>query len=96
VFAEKILKEGGNADESKIVFAFQRALSRQPREKEKDVLLNLLKGSRESLGKDPGAVKELLVVGDRSADKDLPAVELAAWTSIARALFNLHETISRN
>ncbi|MEY4191279.1 MAG: hypothetical protein RIR17_2015, partial [Planctomycetota bacterium] len=96
VFAEKILKEGGNADESKIVFAFQRALSRQPREKEKDVLLNLLKGSRESLGKDPGAVKELLVVGDRPADKDLPAVELAAWTSIARALFNLHETISRN
>ena len=96
VFAEKILKEGGNADESKIVFAFQRALSRQPREKERDVLLNLLKGSRESLGKDPAAVKELLVVGDRPADKDLPAVELAAWTSIARALFNLHETISRN
>jgi len=26
---------------------------------------------------------------------DVPAPELAAWTSIARVLLNLHETITR-
>lgn len=96
VFAQKILKEGGNADSTRIEFAFQRALSRAPRAKEKEVLLALLKSSRESLEKDSAAVRELLLVGDRSADKDLPAVELASWACVARALFNLHETITRN
>jgi hypothetical protein len=28
--------------------------------------------------------------------KDLDATDLAAWTSVARTILNLHETITRN
>jgi hypothetical protein len=27
---------------------------------------------------------------------DLPVADLAAWTAVARAVLNLHETITRN
>ena len=38
----------------------------------------------------------LLAVGDRPAATDLDAAALAAWTSLARVLLNLHETITRD
>jgi hypothetical protein len=96
VFAEKILKEGGKTDADKIDFAFTRTLSRSPKPKEKEVLLNLVVEYRKSLAKDPKAAKEFLSVGDKPASKEFPEEELAAWGGVARALFNLHETITRN
>jgi hypothetical protein len=41
------------------------------------------------------SAKELLTVGSRPAASDIDAAELAAWTSVARALMNLHEFITR-
>ena len=38
---------------------------------------------------------QMLAVGDAPAPKDLPEPELAAWTSVARVILNLHETITR-
>ena len=38
---------------------------------------------------------KLLGVGDAATPKDLPVPELAAWTSVARVILNLHETITR-
>ena len=96
VFAEKILKDGGKTDAEKIDFAFTRTLSRSPKPKEKEVLLNLVVEYRKSLAKDPKAAKEFLSVGDKPASKEFPEEELAAWGGVARALFNLHETITRN
>ena len=40
--------------------------------------------------------RKFLRIGERPAAKDVPAAELAAWTSVARAILNLHETITRN
>ena len=45
---------------------------------------------------DKSAAEGLLAVGDRPAPKDIDAAELAAWTSVARVVLNLHETITRN
>ena len=39
--------------------------------------------------------EKLLDVGDAPAPKDLDPPELAAWTSVARVILNLHETITR-
>ncbi len=45
---------------------------------------------------DAKAADALLRVGDRPISKDIPAPELAAWTSVARVILNLHETITRD
>ena len=37
----------------------------------------------------------MLSVGLWEAPKDIDATELAAWTSVARAVLNLHEVITR-
>ena len=45
---------------------------------------------------DPKAAADLLRVGYRPDPKDADRATLAAWTSVARVLLNLHETITRN
>ncbi|HEY2841947.1 MAG TPA: hypothetical protein VGJ26_22500, partial [Pirellulales bacterium] len=44
---------------------------------------------------DPAAADQLLATGEWPAPKDLERAELAAWTSVTRAILNLHETITR-
>jgi hypothetical protein len=41
------------------------------------------------------AATELLHTGDHRAPPVTDPVEYAAWTSVARALLNLHETVTR-
>ena len=97
VFAKKVVDEGGTSDNERIRFAFQRAVSRNPDDTEMSLLMQLLKNSRDTYQRDPQAAKELLQTGlkDGSAKENDP-VELAAWTSVARGLLNMHETITRN
>ena len=45
---------------------------------------------------DRKAADDLMHVGERPVPTGLDATELAAWTSVARVLLNLHETITRN
>ncbi len=45
---------------------------------------------------DPAAARALLGIGGSPSPADIDPAELAAWTSVARVLLNLHETISRN
>jgi hypothetical protein len=42
------------------------------------------------------AAEKLLTVGQSPRAQDLSAAEIAAWTTVCRAVLNLHETISRN
>ncbi|HLX64405.1 MAG TPA: PSD1 and planctomycete cytochrome C domain-containing protein [Planctomycetota bacterium] len=95
-FAQKILKEGGTDTEGRLKFAFVRALARAPSTKEREVLAKLLAKHFDDFSKDKAAAEKLLSVGDFRAEKDLKVEELAAWTSVARAILNLHETITRN
>jgi hypothetical protein len=44
---------------------------------------------------DPKAAADILTVGEVPAAKEIPPAKLAAATSLARALLNLHETITR-
>jgi hypothetical protein len=96
VLAEHILKEGGASDDERFIWAFRRALSRQPKSEETKVLTDLLDRHRKEYAADKEAAKKAIRVGERPVAKDLDPVELAAWTSVARALLNLHETITRN
>ena len=74
---------------------FERATGRTPTAAEARVLGELVTTQRADFEAHPDAAKKMLAVGAAPNPKDVPAAELAAWTSVARAVLNLHETITR-
>src|SRR5205823_9579460 len=94
-FAERILKEGGPSVPGRLAWAFGCALSRPPRGEEVKVLTELYAKHAREYAADQEAARKLLSTGAASVPKDVAASELAAWTSVARALFNLHEMVTR-
>jgi hypothetical protein len=95
VFAERIIREGGSAPDARLAWAFRRALSRAPTAEEAKLLSALLDKHAKKYGSDADAAKRLIGAGARAVPTDLNASELAAWTSVARVILNLHETITR-
>jgi hypothetical protein len=96
VFAARIVREGGDGADARIRWAWRQALGRSPREDEREVAAALLTQHREQLAADPASADELLRVGQSPLPVEVDRVELAAWTSVARLVLNLHETIVRN
>ncbi len=96
VFAAKILSEGGNGDRERLDYAFQQALARNIESSERQVLHDLLAKHRTHYRAHPQEAEEVLAVGLAKAPEELDAAELAAWTSVARTVLNLHETLTRN
>jgi hypothetical protein len=95
VFAERVLRDGGKSTDDRIRYAFRQALGRQAQEKEVTLLRGMYEQHLRQYQQDANGAAELLRVGDRPAAKDVPAAELAAWTSVTRVVLNLHETITR-
>lgn len=95
-FAELIVRHGGSTPRDRLNFAFRRALSRDAKPAEAEVLERLLQSHLDEYKSDAAAATELLSVGAKPAPTDLDKSELAAWTSVARTILNLHEVITRN
>jgi hypothetical protein len=96
-FAARILQEcAETTPAARLTWAYQQALQRAPRAEEQAVLEALLKKQLEEYKKAPADAAELLKVGQSPAPANLNAAELAAWTNVARAIFNLHETFTRS
>jgi hypothetical protein len=83
------------AEQRDLTKMFRRVLTRTPTADETKTLNELLAKHREKYKADPKAAAALLGVGFSAVPKDVDAAELAAWTSVARVLLNLHETITR-
>jgi hypothetical protein len=94
--AARILKAPSQDDARRIAWAWREAVSRDPDDRERQLLLSLLADSRVRFTADEAAARGLLSVGLSPQVEGASAAELAAWTTIARAILNLHETISRN
>ena len=56
----------------------------------------LLEAHLREFRSDPRAAEAVLKVGDSAPPRDADPVLLAAWTSVARVILNLNETITRN
>ena len=95
-FGESILRHGGDSVDSQIGWAFNRAVSRQPTLSEKNILLSLYAARLTQFYEHPASAEEFLAVGDTPAPDDLSQEKLAAMTTVARTILNLHETITRN
>jgi hypothetical protein len=95
-FAARILKEGGSDADTRITWAWRQALQRTPSAAERDLVRDLVAKHHKEFAADPKSAEALLKVGYAPIPPDLPPADLAAWTSVARVLLNLHETITRN
>jgi hypothetical protein len=94
--AERVLREGGSTADGRLAWLFEQALSRKPGTDEVQVLTALLDKHAKKYTEDKDAAKKLISTGAKPVPTDLNVSELAAWTSVARVLLNLHETITRS
>ncbi|MBS0205742.1 MAG: PSD1 domain-containing protein [Planctomycetes bacterium] len=95
VFAGRIIKEGGATDDARLTWAFRRAVSRSPQATELAILQKLLSKHREEFRANAAAAEQLPKTGLAPVPEAVDKSELAAWTSIARTMLNLHETVTR-
>ncbi|MGB7159871.1 MAG: PSD1 and planctomycete cytochrome C domain-containing protein [Tepidisphaeraceae bacterium] len=96
VLAERMIQQGGASDVDKVQWAYARAVSRPATQAEVEVLTDMLAKHRKAFTAHPDEAKKLIATGEFAQASDVDAVELAAWTNVARTILNLHETITRN
>lgn len=96
MFAVRIVREGGNSTTERLRWAWTTLLQRPPTDLEIAALTGLYDFSLANYTSDPAATQALLSIGLSPPPTGMATADLAAWTSIARALLNLHETITRN
>ena len=94
-FAERILSEAPKSAEERIDFAFEEAFSRKASADEREILVELLDGQKERFSSERPRAEQLLATGLTAPDRRAKKAELAAWTSVARALMNKHEFVMR-
>ena len=94
--AQNMIQKGGPSLSARIEWGYQRALGRKPTASELKILSDLHRKTLADYSKSPGKAQELIHVGDTSPMKTVKPVRLAAMTTVARAILNLHETITRN
>ena len=71
-------------------------VSRKPTAAERSALAVLYRKSLARFAAAPADAKQLIQVGDAPLSTNAAPAELAAMTTVARAILNLHETITRN
>jgi len=95
VFAERMLRQGEMSVEDRIQWALRRALSRAGTTEEVRVLAGLHDNHKQYYSTNIEEARKLIAVGEAAVPADIEPAELAAWTSVARTILNLHETITR-
>lgn len=95
VFAGKLLEATSRSDAERLDHAYRQALARSPRKAEADSLLGFLAAQRKHFQAHGKDAERLLQVGLARNPAGLATTELAAWTSVCRAILNLHESIVR-
>ncbi len=95
VFATRIIGYADQVD-TRLDFAFRSAVARRPDPAERQILLDLLNVSRTQFNSNRQSTEKLLSTGQSRLTTEDDPIELVAWTTVARAILNLDETISRN
>lgn len=92
--ANDVASQAGNTPESVARQLFRRCLTRPPDAGELAALVAFYRTERDRFERDPKAAETILKrKNHRQSGRD--RAQLAAWTAVARALFNLDETITK-
>jgi hypothetical protein len=92
--AERIMANSPDENQ-RIEFAFTAATARVPTATEIEILRKLFQRRRAAFQQDSSAALAVLRVGQSKRNEEFDPVELAAWTTVASAVLNLDETITR-
>ena len=95
VFASRIINEGGETPTERINWAYHWVLSRLPQPKELEIMNALYEKHLTEFTGNLEAAEALVTTGEAAAIEAVEPNQLAAWTSVARVILNLHETITR-
>jgi hypothetical protein len=93
--AERMIREGGETPEQRIARGFELGLGRTPKVEETAVLVRMYAAQREKFAANVEACGSLLKIGDKPPSEGMEPEELAAWTTVASALLNLDEAITK-
>jgi hypothetical protein len=93
--AERLISEGGESASDRIARGFLLSVGRHPKPEEVAVLVRIYEQQRARFAAAPESALALLKVGDKPASAALPPEELAAWTTVASAILNLDETVTK-
>ncbi|HUS07363.1 MAG TPA: DUF1553 domain-containing protein, partial [Bryobacteraceae bacterium] len=91
--AQRILTEAPN--NKRLEYGFRLVTARKPTPAEAKILLNLERQELAEYRRNKPAALKLLSVGESAYDKKLDASELAAWTTVASAMLNMDEAITK-
>ena len=95
-FASALLKVQEEDSGAKIARAFELTVSREPDSFELQALSNLLESEVKHYRSNPEDAAKLLDTIDRNIDiESVNPQQLAAWTTLTRALLNLQEAVTR-
>jgi len=79
----------------RVRLAYLRALAREPGVQEEHLLIELAEKQLEKFNVQRKEALALVSIGETERPADLDVAELAAWTTVASAVLNLDETITR-
>jgi hypothetical protein len=101
VLAERAVRGSRDSASAKgpqpvIAAIYRLALQRSPTEDELQLLVPLFEKHRSEYASDGGAALALVDIGERPTPQDLDGAKLAAATSVARAVLNSHEFVTRD
>lgn len=82
-------------DTSRLSLVFESILSRCPDKKEQRILLAALERTVSQFRQDENAARDFVMIGESEVAKELDTIELASWTSLCLAVFNLDEALTR-
>ncbi len=92
--AAKTIHQYRSTDE-RLQQIFKVTLTRDIRDQELEVLQQLLESHLEYFENNPDAATEFLAIGQFTDPNHAEPIELAAWTSVCRAVMNMHEFVLR-
>ena len=94
--AQRTLREGPSDDVGRIGYLGRLVLGRDWTDDELPTLQQLLTDERTAFRDQPADARALVSIGEWPPLREQSIPEIAAWTVVARAVLNLHETITRN
>ena len=94
-FAEQGLSVIRDSDEKRMRWMIEQALLRPANAKEINVLSGLLEKQRAFYQSNSQEADAAISIGKKPVTGNTEPAELAAWISLARAVYNLHEFITR-
>ncbi len=93
--AQRMMKDGGVSEESRVAYAFRLATSRRPDARESGILLNSYNYNLDRFRSDPALAEKLLAQGESKRDPSLDSAQLAANAAVASLILNLDEVVTR-